>query len=65
MFVPFRWDETAHMTKFRKFLTDERGATAIEYGLIVCLIVVAVSASFPTMSEWVNRMVMSTAEALS
>ena len=26
----------------RKFLNDERGATAIEYGLIVCLIFLAI-----------------------
>ena len=29
------------MTIFKKFLKDERGATAIEYGLIAALIAVA------------------------
>jgi Flp pilus assembly pilin Flp len=53
------------MTKFSKFLADEKGATAIEYGLIVCLIVIAVSTTFPTMSAWVNRIVTTTAEAMS
>jgi len=29
------------MVKFRKFLKDDKGATAIEYGLIAALIAVA------------------------
>jgi|GEM_PF-5814995 len=53
------------MNMLCNFLADERGATAIEYGLIVCLIVVAVSATFPTMSDWVNAVVTTTAEAMS
>jgi pilus assembly protein Flp/PilA len=53
------------MNKMRKFLADVSGATAIEYGLIASLIIVAVAVTFPTMSAWVNRIVMTTAEALS
>ncbi|RUT28193.1 Flp family type IVb pilin [Arsenicitalea aurantiaca] len=33
------------MTKFTKFLKDESGATAIEYGLIAALIAVAIIAA--------------------
>lgn len=58
-------DEAESMTKIRKLITDERGATAIEYGLIVCLLVLAVATTFPTMSTWVNEIVTTTAEAMS
>jgi pilus assembly protein Flp/PilA len=30
------------MTRLKRFLRDESGATAIEYGLIACLIAVAI-----------------------
>ncbi|HEX5776575.1 MAG TPA: Flp family type IVb pilin [Caulobacteraceae bacterium] len=33
------------MTKFTRFLKDESGATAIEYGLIVALIAVVIIAA--------------------
>lgn len=33
------------MTKFARFLKDESGATAIEYGLIVALIAVVIIAA--------------------
>lgn len=44
---------------FRLLLTDERGATAIEYGLIVSLIVIAMVASLSglgniTTTMWKN-----------
>ena len=52
-------------TALRRFTADSSGATAIEYGLIVCLIVVAASTAFPTMAKWVNTIVMTTATAMS
>ena len=46
------------MTKFARFLKDESGATAIEYGLIVALIAVviigAVTAIGGTLNETFN-----------
>lgn len=41
-----------HMTKFVKsFLSNESGATAIEYGLIAALIAVAAIAAMTTLGE--------------
>lgn len=37
-------------TRLREFCADERGATAIEYGLIVALLSVAVIATITTLS---------------
>lgn len=34
--------EMSHMNMFKRFLKDESGATAIEYGLIAALIAVAI-----------------------
>ena len=52
-------------TVFQSFWSDEEGATAIEYGLIVALIVVAASVSFPALSGWVNTLLEATSEAMS
>jgi Flp pilus assembly pilin Flp len=41
----------------RLFWRDRKGATAIEYGLIVALIVIAAMVSFPSMSGWVNEVI--------
>ena len=41
----------------RLFWRDRKGATAIEYGLIVALIVIAAMVSFPSMSGWVNQVI--------
>jgi pilus assembly protein Flp/PilA len=38
-------------TFFRKLLRDTRGATAIEYGLIVALIVIAILASLQSVAN--------------
>ena len=40
------------MTKFvSRFLKDESGATAIEYGLIAALVAVAIAAVLPTLGN--------------
>lgn len=44
------------MTKFARFLKDESGATAIEYGLIASLIAVAVIAGAKTLGTNINAM---------
>ena len=38
------------MLSFKRFLADESGATAIEYGLIAALIAVAIIAALNTLS---------------
>lgn len=38
------------MTMLRRFLTDERGATAIEYGLVASLIALAIVGSVGSMA---------------
>lgn len=45
------------MTKLvRRFLADNRGATAVEYGLIVSLIVIAMIASLVAVANITNSM---------
>ena len=41
---------------FRKFLTDELGSTAIEYGLIAALIAVGIIAGMSTTGTSVNNL---------
>ena len=36
---------------FKRFLTDERGATAIEYGLLASLVAVAIIAAATTLGN--------------
>ena len=44
------------MTIFiRRFLADERGATAIEYGLIIALIAVVVITAVTTLGKKLNN----------
>ena len=42
------------MTKFARFLKDESGATAIEYGLIVALIAVVIIAAVTAIGGTLN-----------
>ena len=42
------------MTKFARFLKDESGATAIEYGLIVALIAVVIIAAVTAIGTTLN-----------
>lgn len=44
------------MSKFAKFLKDESGATAIEYGLIAAGIAVAIIAVVNTLGSKLNTM---------
>ncbi|MCK9542522.1 MAG: Flp family type IVb pilin [Novosphingobium sp.] len=37
--------------QLKKLISCERGATAIEYGLILCLIVIAIMASLQTLAS--------------
>ena len=43
------------MTKFARFLKDESGATAIEYGLIVALIAVVIIAAVTAIGTSISR----------
>jgi pilus assembly protein Flp/PilA len=43
------------MTKFRKMMKDEKGATAIEYGLIAALIAVAAIAAMTSLGTQLNN----------
>ena len=54
------------MSKFvSKFINDESGATAIEYGLIVALIAVVVITAFTTLGTNLNGKMSKAAAALS
>jgi pilus assembly protein Flp/PilA len=54
------------MSKFvSKFMNDESGATAIEYGLIVALIAVVVITAFTTLGKNLNSKMTFAAGALS
>jgi pilus assembly protein Flp/PilA len=54
------------MTNFiSKFVKDESGATAIEYGLIVALIAVVVITAFTTLGTNLNGKMTTAAQALS
>ena len=53
------------MTKFvSRFLKDESGATAIEYGLIVALIAVVIIAAVTAIGGTLNNTFMSVNDAL-
>ena len=49
----------------KKFITDESGATAIEYGLIAALVSVAAITALTTMGESLKGMFQSVATELS
>ena len=54
------------MSKFvSKFMNDESGATAIEYGLIVALIAVVVITAFTTLGKNLNAKMTKASDALS
>jgi pilus assembly protein Flp/PilA len=54
------------MSKFvTRFLNDESGATAIEYGLIVALIAVVVITAFTTLGSNLNTKMTAAATSLS
>lgn len=54
------------MSKFvSRFLNDESGATAIEYGLIVALIAVVIITAFTTLGQNINTKMTAAASALT
>ena len=53
------------MSKFvSRFMSDESGATAIEYGLIVALIAVVVITAFTTLGQNLNTKMTAAGTAL-
>ena len=53
------------LTKFRAFLRDESGATAIEYGLIAALIAVAIIAAIGFIGDELENTFNTVGNALS
>ncbi len=52
------------LTRFRSFLSDETGATAIEYGLIAALVSVAAIVALQFMGDSLGEIFNVVAEAL-
>lgn len=52
------------LSMFRSFMKDESGATAIEYGLIAALILVAAIAAFSTLGTSLSSSMTNTASKL-
>jgi pilus assembly protein Flp/PilA len=57
--------ELAMKTLFNRFVRDESGATAIEYGLIAALIAVAIIVVLGTVGGNLNARFLSVANALA
>ncbi|PCJ58080.1 MAG: Flp family type IVb pilin [Rhodospirillaceae bacterium] len=53
------------MNTFRKFLEDESGATAIEYGLIAALVSVAAIGALQAMGGSLNTMFTTVSTSLN
>jgi pilus assembly protein Flp/PilA len=53
------------MSTFRKFLKDESGATAIEYGLIAALVSVVVIATLTAVGDNLNATFREVADNLA
>jgi len=53
------------LKKFQSFLRDEEGATAVEYGLIVALIAVAIFTVLGTTGTSLNSLFSSISDKLS
>ena len=52
------------MSSFRRFVKDDSGATAIEYGLIAALVSVAIIAILSTLGDNLNATFKSVADLL-
>ena len=50
---------------FRKFLTDESGATAIEYGILTAMVAVAVVAALPVIGDAITAAFAKVTAAIS
>jgi pilus assembly protein Flp/PilA len=57
--------ETTNMTIFSRFLKDESGATAIEYGLIAALVGVALIGSLRALEGDLSNLFNSIGDTLS
>lgn len=53
------------MSSFRKFVQDDSGATAIEYGLIAALVSVAIIAILSTLGDNLNATFKAVADNLN
>jgi pilus assembly protein Flp/PilA len=53
------------MSSFRKFVKDDSGATAIEYGLIAALVSVAIIAILSTLGDNLNATFKAVADNLN
>ena len=53
------------MSKFRRFVKDDSGATAIEYGLIAALVSVAIIVMLGTLGDNLNATFKTVADNLS
>jgi pilus assembly protein Flp/PilA len=53
------------MSMFRRFVKDDSGATAIEYGLIAALVSVAIIVALGTLGDNLNATFSDVAEQLS
>jgi pilus assembly protein Flp/PilA len=53
------------MSMFRRFVKDDSGATAIEYGLIAALVSVAIIAALTTLGDNLSATFDSVSEQLS
>jgi pilus assembly protein Flp/PilA len=53
------------MTKIRKLFGDNKGATAIEYGLIAALIAVAAISAMTTLGKQIGKTMNNTSTAMS
>ena len=53
------------MTKFRKMLKDDKGATAIEYGLIAALIAVAAITAMQGLGTQLNTTLTNVSSQMS
>lgn len=54
----------ASSAMFRKFITDQSGATAIEYGLIVAVLSLAIVAGVANFGNSLNNMFNDTSDVL-
>ncbi len=53
------------MTKFRKMLKDNKGATAIEYGLIAALIAVAAITAMSGLGSQLNNTLSTVSDKMA
>lgn len=63
-----RWsdaEEGAPMKMIQRFIRDERGATAVEYGLIAGLVAVAVIAALTALGDSLNALFSDVSSTVS